>query len=176
MNYAFFEALSPDQAAAYLTAFLNAEREALTAWQPLAGRDGVEFDFAMTTLPGVLKWMVANVHGHWVPLGEDEPEWIRQAHPQGAFEFDEDSKSIILRAAYYLGECFARLPGHRWSTGNTQYVQHNMPVITGFRNDLELPPLVVMDNVAAKIHEDGKPLSKVDSMVDVWKNHSPFVA
>jgi len=118
--------------------FLEVEREAIQETVGLASKDGVRFDFSMATLPDCLKWMVRQIRISWEPLPADVPEWIRPAHPRGMKVFDDHSKTVLLRAGLYLGECFARLPGFRWTTGNVEYMQMHMPVVAGFRNAEDL--------------------------------------
>ena len=59
----------------------------------------ISIDFSTATLPEVLKWMARSIRVHWLPLGDDEPEWIRKAHPRGVSEFDDESKTTVLRVA-----------------------------------------------------------------------------
>ena len=101
------------------------------------------------------------------------PIGFERRNPFGAREIEETSKPIVLRAAYYLGECFARLPGHAWSTGNTEYMGSNMPVVTGFLHDDELPPLAVCDNLLPRAPGDGAPEQAILTMVETWKEMSP---
>ena len=169
MDYDFFDSLTPEQAQAYLNRFVEVERQALKELQADAAKGKICLDYSLSSLPSVLKWMVKQVRMIRTPVPEDLPQWIRQAHRKGLAEFDDDSKTIVLRAAYYLGECFARLPGMRWSTGNVEYLEKNMPVIAGFSHDQELPPLIVARNQFARIVRGGKPDSEIDSMIEVWK-------
>ncbi|MGD9723220.1 MAG: hypothetical protein AB7O59_17945 [Pirellulales bacterium] len=168
MDYAFFESLSADQAQQYLQRFRDVEREALEQMIPSAAVDGIRLEYSVDLLPAVLKWLLTHVHFHYVPIPDEEPSWIKQAHPRGILEYDEDSKSIVMRAGYYLGECFARLPGLRWSTGDPRYMGKHMPVIAGFRGGDEMPVLVVVDNVFAGILGGEKPMTRIDSAIDTW--------
>lgn len=173
MDYEFFHSLTTGEARVYLDRFLEVEHQALEEMKPVAAGDGVNLDYSLASLADALKWMVKRVRIQRVPVPEDEPWWIRQAHPDGLVEFDDESKTIILRAAYYLGECFARLPGLSWTTGDAEYLQKNMPVIAGFRGDDELPPLVVVNNMFARILGDGMPITEIDSTIEVWKGFCP---
>ena len=72
-----------------------------------AEQEGVACDYSITTLAAVLKWMVKRLRIDRSPVPPDVPWWIRQAHCEGLTEFDNESKTLLLRAAYYMGECFA---------------------------------------------------------------------
>ena len=173
MDYEFFHSLTADQAQTYLDSFREVEREAIDKMMPLVADDGCNMDYSLSTLGHLLKWMVKTVRVDRVPVPDEVPSWIRQAHPDGLTEFDEGSKTIVLRTAYYLGECFARLPELRWATGNIEYLYKNMPVVTGFQFDKELPPLVVVDNMFAIIAGDGGPPARIDTTIEVWKGFCP---
>ncbi len=168
MDYEFFHSLTADEARTYSDRFLEVEQQALEEMKALAAKDGVNADYTLSTLAGVLKWMVKQVRIDRFPVPEEVPEWIRQAHSEGLVEFDEDSKTVLLRAGYYLGECFARLPGLRWTTGDAEYMEKHMPVVAGFRGGQELPPLVVVDNMFTRIAGDGHPPTEIDSTIEVW--------
>ena len=168
MDYAFFESLTMAEATSYLQRFLAVEKEALEEMKPVAAREGVVLDYSLQSLAHVLKWMVKRVRIRRIPVPEDEPQWIRQAHSEGIMEFDDDSKTVVIRAAYYLGECFSRLSGMRWTTGNVEYIHKNMPVVAGFQGDDELPPLVVVDNMFARIVGDWASPTRIDSTIQVW--------
>jgi len=173
MDYEFFHSLTTAEARTYLERFLKVEKSAVEAMRSVAAIDGVNLDYSLVYLADAMKWMVKQVKMVRIPVPEEEPSWIRQAHPHGLAEFDDDSKATVMRAAYYLGECFARLSGMRWTTGNAEYLYKNMPVIAGFRRDEELPPLVVVDNMFARIVADGGPISKINSTIQTWLLECP---
>jgi hypothetical protein len=168
MDYEFFQSLTLEDAQTFLDRFLEVERQGMGEIWDQAARDGVPCDYSIGTLGDVLKWIVKEVRVRRVPVPEEVPWWIRQAHKDGLVEFDEDSKTLLLRAGYYLGECFARLPGLRWATGDPDYMEKHMPVVAGFRGDLELPPLVVVENMFARVVADGGSLERIDSTLEVW--------
>jgi len=173
MDYEFFHEMTSDVAQAYLNRFLEVERESLTEVALLAAKDRVSFDYQMTTLPDCLKWFVRQVRTSWISLPADVPDWIRPAHPHGMLEFDDNSKTILLRAGYYLGECFARVPGLRWATGDVEYMEKNMPVVVGLRNNEVLPPLVVVENLFSKIARGDQPESHIDAVIQRWQCDLP---
>jgi hypothetical protein len=176
VDYEFFHSLTAEAAQTYLDRFLEVEREAVNGLVPVAAKEGCNMDYSLQTLGDFLKWMVKKVRVDRVPVPDEVPSWIRQAHPDGLTEFDEDSKTIILRAGYYLGECFARLPGLRWATGDPEYMEKHMPVVAGFRHGLELPPLVVVKNMFARIVGSGCPITEIDSTIEIWARDCPHAA
>ena len=132
----------------------------------------VPLDYSIATLPTVLKWMLDQVRLYWVPIDESEPEWIRKSHPHGVPQIDDNCKQFVLSAAFYLGESFARLPGHHWTTGNPKYMGSNMPVVTGFEGDNELPPLVVCENMLPGEPAEAVSEAGIKAIVDHWQSMS----
>ncbi len=170
MDYDYFQNMSQDEAQQFLREFLENGQRNLEAWRATAATDGVTLDYSLNTLSKALKWFLKHVHGAHVPLSEDIPVWVRQVHP-GGFEFSEDSAKVIFAAAYYLGECFARLSGMRWTIGNQEFMECNMPVVAGFQPTDELPPLVVVENMYAAILGDGQSDSRIDTGIEKWKSY-----
>jgi hypothetical protein len=166
MDYDYFQKMSPEEAQRFLREFLDNGNRNQEAWRATAATDGVALDYSLNTLPKALKWFLTHVHGVHVPLSEDIPVWVRQVHPQGGFEFSEDSAKVVFAVAYYLSECFARLSGMRWAIGNQEFMECNMPVVAGFQPTDELPPLVVVENMYAAILGDGQSDSRIDTGIE----------
>jgi hypothetical protein len=173
MDYEFLESLTADEAERFLDEFRKSQSHALEQLRPLAASEGVCLDLSLSTLADGLKWMIKGVRVHRIPVPLEEPWWIRQAHADGLTEFDEDSKTMVLCASYYFGECFARLPGLRWSTGNDETLHKHMPVITGFCFGKELPPLVVVSNMFARILGHGDSEAGISETIKVWRGFLP---
>lgn len=169
MDVEAFQAMSQVEAEEYLAALLATERQIIDEMSKSAKEHGVEFDYSLESLPGCLKWLMRQARMYPVPVPTETPDWIRSARPQEAMEFDDESKSILLRGGYYLGECFARRPKLRWAIGDPEYMHCNMPVVTGFQNNQELPPLLVFENLCARVIELGHSESVFDSVIENWR-------
>ena len=73
---------------------------------------------------------------------------------KGLYSFDDFSKVLVLRASYYLGECFVRNYNNlSWNIGLTHTAVVNMPVITGFKKKIELAPILVCENLLRRLVE-----------------------
>jgi hypothetical protein len=166
--------MSPEEAREHLQGFLEAERATMDVMVPASAQVGVKMNYSLETLPSVLKWILSNVTIVRVPVPASEPAWVREFHKEGLVDFPEESKYLILRAAFYLGECFVRSNrALSWSVGSTDRVEKNMPVVSGFRHDKEMAPMMVCENVFGAILGDGKPDSAIDTMVDTWTGFMP---
>jgi hypothetical protein len=174
MNFDFFDSLSASDAHEHLQGFLDTEHAAIMSLSSAAEQAGILMDFSIATLPSVLKWILTSVRIFRVPVPATEPAWVQQAHKGGLIDFPSESKYMILRAAYYLGECFVRSNGAlRWTIGDSEYVQKNMPVVAGFRSGEEMAPMMVCENVFGRILGDGAPESHIDIMVQCWTGKRP---
>jgi hypothetical protein len=171
MNFELFESMSLPEAQEHLQYFLDTESTAIEAMRPAIEEAGFTMDYSMTSLSPILKWILNKIEIVRVPVPETEPDWIRQAHREGLVDFPEQSKYLILRAAYYLGESFVRTyPLLQWAPGNPEYIEKNMPVVAGFRFGKELAPMMIMENLYSRILGDGAPDGHVDVMIETWQS------
>ncbi|HEX7035553.1 MAG TPA: hypothetical protein VF210_07250 [Pseudomonadales bacterium] len=173
MDFAFFDRMSSAEGEAFLSAFLRAEGSAVAEFVESARRQGVSPDFSIETLPSVMEWAVGQVKT--VPKEADEtiPAWITatEDYKRGLFEFAEESKPLVLRAAYYFGECFVRtFDGLKWAVGDNATAQRNMPVIAGFGNGIELAPILVTENLFRRILTEDPSSDAVDRAIRRWRS------
>lgn len=174
MNFELFESLTPEEAREHLQGFLDTERVAMDIMVPAAEQAGVRMDYSIASLPSVLKWILSGVQIVRVPVPATEPDWIREFHKDGLIDFPDQSKYLILRAAYYLGECFVRANSALfWTTGDPDYAEKNMPVVSGFQFNKEMAPMMVCENVFSGIRGRGEPESNIDKMVRAWLGFMP---
>jgi hypothetical protein len=172
MDYAFFENLSPEEARAYLARFLELESREVEETLAAARADGVAADFSVESVPGLLGWLGPRVGMHEVPPPPDAPDWLvdsMNAQHGGFREFDEESKPLVLRAAYYLGESFVR--SHEklaWALGRPDNAEFQQPVVTGLRTGADLPPLEVAENLM-RVAERPEFPDRLRMAVDTWR-------
>lgn len=171
MDFAFFDSISADEGLAFLDAFLRAERSAVPHLLEAARQQGISADFSVETLPRVMQWALNQVKTLPKPADSSLPDWITttEGYKRGLFEFTEQSKPLILRIAYYFGECFIRnFDGLSWSVGNQEMAQRNMPVVTGFGNDVELAPILVTENLFRRVLSGEAESDAIDRAVKRW--------
>jgi hypothetical protein len=174
MDLAFFESMKTEEAQEYLSEFLALEKSALDTMFALSVQDGVALDYQLARLSSTLKWFLAQVTFSKRPVPLSEPIWIRQNEDDGFIEFDEGSKLLVLRASYYMGETFVQANKKlKWAVGRPDFVQKNMPVITGFLRSHELAPIMVVENVFLRILGDGLAESEIDQVIDSWSTRMP---
>lgn len=174
MDYKFFDSLSPENARTFLSRFLESERTAIEEMEVGAAAVNLTLDYSTCSLPDVLRWLMTLVRLKTLPVPATEPRWIQQAHKDGLVDFDDDSKTIVLRAAYYLGECFVRANSRlSWKTGDVEYIEKNMPVVAGFRSGSEMAPMMIVENVFLRILGKNAELSDIERAVNTWTNDMP---
>jgi hypothetical protein len=104
------------------------------------------------------------------------PDWIRESESYEAnlFDFDEQSKTVLLRMAFYLGEAFVRAYAQlRWAVGQPDTAPQGQPVVTGFSSTLELPALLVIENIIARVIAGGEPDGGAEKAVAYWTASVP---
>lgn len=171
MNFAFFENLSPDEAEQYKTRFLELGRAALPALVADARLAGVNADLSIESVAPVLEWMAGLASTVAREPDPSLPVWIRMSdnYEKNLFDFDERSKVLILRAAYYLGESFVRSqPRLTWAVGRVDTAPQGQPVVAGFAYSMELAVLLVTENLFARLVTDGPSVAGVAQAVETW--------
>lgn len=176
MNFELLDKMTAAEATELLHEFLNEESRLAETTLEIVRSEGVRCDYTLESLPGFLRWILA--HLRTVPKAPDPTvsEWIRSTedYQKGLFDFVDESKMLIVRASYYLGECFVRsFPGLRWSIGNPEFGVKNMPVVTGFSQEQELPPLMVLQNLFRRVIKDLSRLGDIEIMVKSWCKSIP---
>src|SRR5262249_38478833 len=106
VDLARFYSLDPNEARSLLEGFLETEARAIEQMRIEARRDGLESDFSVESLPPLMRWALRRLKT--VPQLPDPslPTWITKTEDYqcGLFDFDEPSKNVVLRIAYYMGE------------------------------------------------------------------------
>ena len=176
MDWEFFETLSPDDAENLLQQFLAEESSAVTSLIDAALDDGIDAKFSLASARILLPWAAQFASAVETAPPPDLPEWLREVHEQhyGFYELDAPTKICVLRCGYFLGQFFvAEFPSLRWTTGDTETALGNMPVVAGFSHDLELPPLLVMENLFGRIVRDPEKLGDIDTAISKWQESVP---
>jgi hypothetical protein len=171
MTFAFYESLDVSEARSLLRGFLETGANAAEQMLAQAKREGLCCDFGIASLSPLMRWALGQLKT--VPKLADAslPSWMTatDSYQRGLFDFSEDSKAMILRVAYYVGECFVRnFPGLTWSIGNEETALQNMPVVSGFRGGLELPPLLVVENLFRRVLSKDAKDDTIDHAVQHW--------
>jgi hypothetical protein len=177
MDFAFLESLTKKEAETFLENYINVESKAVTTMVAEAEKDGINADFSIKTASYVLNWMLEKIKTVTKEIDSSLPAWIREcdSYASGLVDFDEPSKVIILRASYYLGECFIRYSDRlSWATGNPDTAEQNMPVITGFMGRVEMAPMLVTENLFLRILIDGAPNEDIDRAIESWLSDIPY--
>lgn len=176
MDYEFFEALSAEQARQFLSRFLEAERDSVEELLASARQAGLSADFKMESLVPILDFVARKIGTVSREPDNSLPDWIRHSvsYVDNLFDFDDESKVLVLRCAYYFGETFIRTFSRLyWGVGDSETALKNMPVIHGFRGGLELAPLLVLENVFGRVVSGRGGEADLYSMVGYWESLAP---
>ena len=171
MKSQIFDAMSKGEAQEYLDEFVEFGKNLGIEILETSLHFTIDLDFSLASLPIVFKALIPTLKT--VPRAPDPsvPEFIRKTddYQKGLFDFDENSKLIVLATAYYLGETLIRNFSHlRWATGDTEYLQSNSPVVTGFKFKKELPAILISENIFSSVISGLSPEQSIDTAIEVW--------
>lgn len=180
MRFELFRQMTPSEAQDVLQQFVQEGAANMDFVCAHAKAAGVICDYSLEYLPSFLEWAFSQMRT--VPREADPkvPEWIRSTedYQKGLFDFEDESKDLICYAAYYFGESFVRNCSHlRWATGKFEsrngYIsaESNMPVVTGFKNRVELAPMMVLENVFSRITANPNRSDDIQTMIDGWRKY-----
>ncbi len=171
IDYPKLEELTPEEAREFLSSFLEITKKRWDEMIPALQNDKLKTDYKIESLEPVFLWVFERLKT--VPREEDPevPDWVRNtdSYKEGLFDFDKQSENMILGLSYYFGESFVRSFNNLyWTSGNTEQFQCNMPVIAGFKNDLELPPHNNIQAIFRRAIKDRKIDIHVSKMIKIW--------
>lgn len=176
MKLGIFEAMSNEEAQKYLDEFLVFGDSSGIGILEEKLHFTVDLDFAIDSLPIMLKTLIPTLRTIPKEADPNVPEFIRKTedYKKGLFDFDDTSKLVVLAAGYYLGETFVRsFPLLKWTTGNKEYLEGNMPVVAPFKNNIEMSPIMVIENLFAGVVSGIRQIASVDRAIVMWVNLAP---
>jgi hypothetical protein len=172
MDYEFFENLSADEARAYFDRYLEFEAREVEAMLEDARSDGVAGNLSVDSIAEVFAWLRSKIRVVTAEPPGDTPTWLRgsmENHHRGFLDFDDESRSLVLRASYYFGQSFVSTYERlAWAVGCEERAEFQQPVVTGFRTDADLPPLIVVENLLLRASESGFE-EHVQTAVATWR-------
>jgi hypothetical protein len=169
----YFGRMDQEAAQANLRRFLSEGAKGFEKLKPDLQRDRVVADFSIASILPVLERLAGRVRvGEVEPPAAADPLVVDAGRAQGAYlEFlDEASESVAEVGAYYVGQAFVN--GHealQWGVGQKDAIEHNQPVVTGFRSDADLPVLVVTATLLRKSVLPGFP-ERLATAVFAWES------
>jgi len=171
MKFDFFESLSHKEAKTFFDRFLEVESSPVQEALEQCSAEGVRVNWGIGSVAPFLRW--AAVKLKTLPTAPDMqlPAWIREtdSYAKNLFEFDDVSKILTLRAAYFMGESFVRnFRNLHWTIGNSETAEANMPVVGGFQSGLEMAPILIAENLLRRVIAEPSKQSDVDKAVDYW--------
>ena len=154
VDFQFFEELSSAEAKAYLGRYLEVVAQGWAELAVEAASEGVDVRPRFESIVPVLSW----VRRRLIEAG-------------GLAAVDSQaSKVLILRASYFLGECFATEVSHlKWAVGAPGVAIQNQPVVTGFKYEMELAPMLVCENLLRHGLRNPSDLTRFETAVAYWR-------
>jgi hypothetical protein len=175
MDFEYFDRLTEEEARLFLRKFLFEESRTIEYFIADAKNEGLICDYSFSSIPKCGEWAIDKVHTNPIEPDLNLPKWILESetYAKGLFELDENSKILVLRFAFYFGECFRRnYEGMEWSIGDINTAVKNMPVIIGFKKDIELSSILVVENLFNRILAGDGDTSGIKKAVETWQSYS----
>jgi len=159
VDWWFFAENTEAEAREFLARFLEDGAAGIDAARADAQAAGVELDYSLASVPEVLGWIAARVELVEAPAPAEAPDWVQAVvaeHGGGFRDLAEAARADVLRAAYYLGECFVTTyPLLRWEIGADDRPEVRQPVVRGFATGDDLAVLAVAETALAGGEADG---------------------
>ena len=172
MDFAYFDRISKDEAARFLSAFLSEEERHSSLMLQDAAKAHVPTARTISSIPQVLRWALPQIRVRRKAPDPEVPQYIREtsSYKEGLFEYESESRLLVLRCAYFFGSCFicsySRL---YWAIGSPESALRNMPVVVGFPDAREeLAAILVTNNLIRRGIRGGGDAMGVESAVDAW--------
>lgn len=168
MNFEMFENMTPAEAERFLQEFLhNGKISAVEL--------GIEHTLSLNELPDALGRIADGLEVNPRDPDPAVPAFIRETkeYKDGLFDFAPQSLSAIVGAAFALGDAFiGAFPGLKWATGNREFATANMPVVAGFGKGLELPALLVVENLFSRRIQNPAGDAGFRRAIETWQGHA----
>ena len=175
MNFDLFDRLTPAEAEKFLESFLNmGGRTHHELAREIASEDIVP-DFSLKSIVPVLSWLLRKVKITAKKENEVVPDWIRNSeiYRKSLIEFENDSKHFVLYAAFYFGQSMVgQSKLLRWTTGNLETAEKNMPVVTGFKVS-EMAPILIIENLFLRILREPNRVDDIKTAIHLWSERIP---
>lgn len=172
MKFEFFDSMTSAEADNFLQEYVSTERQALEEVRRHVERSGVSVDMTLDSIEPVFGWIAARLRTLARDPDPSLPWWIREteSYQGGLLEFDEASNVLIMSASFYYGETFVHYsPTLSWGVGRGDTALKNMPVVDGFSHRLQLPPILIAENLFIDILSGSKGLEAVGQTVATWR-------
>lgn len=179
MDFDFFDQMSSTEAQTFLKNFLHQERVGFLSMEPELHDDGIDTRFHVDNVEAVLLWIFGRLKTIAREPDASLPSWISHtpSYLRGLREFDDASKILVMRAAYFVGEAFIEsFLGLSWEIGDAQSAVKNMPVVAGFKSSMEMSPIMVLENTYKRVIADGASTEDIPKMIRTWKGYLPVAA
>jgi len=176
MDFEFFQRLTDEGAREFLGQYLLVESEKFETTRRRCIAERVRCDYTVESVAGVFHWIRPQLTTVKKQPDPNEPAWIRKSDSYVAnlFEFDEPSKTLIVRASYYLGASFVNeFECLQWTIGAVDTLVVNMPVVSGFSFRKEMAAMMITENLFRRSISDPTKIGDIETAVRSWRELVP---
>ena len=176
MNFAFFTELTRDEAYSFLSRYRQeGERELARLAIELESRGGT-VDYSTASIRDAFGSVAGQLSTIPTPPDPSLPSWILESetYQVSRYRFAESSYDSVVALSIYFAEVLLREAQGRlhWEIGSPEVAVQNQPCLGGFRNGVQMAPLLVTENLLRRIVETPDPavLEDVTRAVATWQD------
>ncbi|RXZ79766.1 hypothetical protein EBB07_21270 [Paenibacillaceae bacterium] len=179
-----FEIMKKREADQYLNWFVSIQSERIERlayyYEHTNGGKKHDLDFTQNSLINLWDWFVPrieHVKKTWEELNEEmqnAPEWLRDEITKDEFRFNKETEAIIIDLGLYFGAVFCQsFRQLKWDViyKPRNFIDVNQPVIIGFKNNISLNPIRIINNCAIKSTEEKFNNKILFDVFQVWTDY-----
>lgn len=172
MNFELFSNMSTEDAELFLHSFQTQGKQWIISETRSFELEGIRMDYSMSSACALYRRTLAKTK-YLVKENESIEPWIKTANIKYAkmVVIDEGSSESLLSTSYYIGQCFVRnYDTLYWAVGRTETAIAKAPVVSGFRNETELCPILVVENLIKRAILFPEMPHDIKSTIETWQN------
>lgn len=176
MDFAFFEQLTDEEAWSFLEKYRATGEDGFDdLGKAVVEAGGDRLDFSLASVRPAFEAVARGVATVPAELDESLPDWIKdsETYRSGLYDFSDDARVLIVLLSFYFAEVLVRTSSGalKWSVGDQDTAVQSQPVIEGFKNSLQMSPLLVTENLLRRLIEEPDPAvgGEVDRAISTWQ-------
>ncbi len=162
-----------EEAEHFLASYRAAGAEGIETLRAMvSSRGGSALDFTTDSVRSAFEILAREVTTVPMPVDRTLPDWITnsETYIAGLYGFSDEARVLVVRLSYFMAETvrLASQDALQWGVGKADTAVQKQPVLTGFRHDLQMSPLLVTENLVRRLIEDPGAIGEVDRAIANW--------
>ena len=156
----------------YYDNFLRIEAEVLQNEMQTWKSGGKTLELKPDFIEPYFEELMTSVRIDYIDWPNGVEEYLKNSpeHSRGHALFNKQTKVNLLRMAYFFGECLRfESKTLNWQLGKSGFAFESMPVIGGFSDNTECPPIAICETIIRKICRGTHDVSQFTKIYNIWK-------